>query len=207
MGVWTISTLWGHGPRPTPRAVLSGDRGALAARVGWVGTGGLWQLDVLRKYGRFVLDHGGRRPSGTKPAAGRSGTGCVTLSQTGWNYLLSERPETSGLLHAAADLLGHGRATVVVGGGPPMLCLADVVPCNQPDMDWELSSSYEDPSAEARVIEALALAGAQTRTPQRSSSRPEAVVTLQPLLEFTVAELIERAGIAQEASAVRPVEE
>ncbi|MFF3627047.1 hypothetical protein [Streptomyces sp. NPDC002164] len=148
--------------------MLSGDRGLLAARVGWVGTGGLWQLDVLRKYGRVAPAlESRRRPAGTKPAPARPRTD--TWARPGWNYVLSERPEASALFRAAADLLGPDRGTVADDGHRPVLCLAEAVPCDELDTDWELGSSHRDPRPEARLIEALALAGARTGAPTRSS--------------------------------------
>lgn len=168
MGDWAITTLWGHGPRPAPGSVLAGDSGLLAARVGWVGTGGLWQLDVLRKYGRVapVLEPR-RRPAGRKKVPARPRTD--TWARPGWNYVLPERPEASTLLRAAADLLGPDRAVVTDDGHRPVLCLSEAVPCDELDRDWDLGSSHRDPAPEARLIEALALAGAQTGAPARSS--------------------------------------
>jgi hypothetical protein len=60
--------------------------------VGRVGNSGLWQLEVLQKYGRFVLDPkvrsilvgggpGYRRQASAAPVA------------AGWNYAVSQRAE------------------------------------------------------------------------------------------------------------------
>ncbi|MFE7044622.1 hypothetical protein ACFU9X_35930 [Streptomyces atratus] len=136
-------------------------------RLGQVGDRGLWQMDVLTKWGdgRPRL-RGHSQVLGVLPAAGElvaQGEGPLAA---GFNYLLEwpaaqhgagSRRQPPGLLAAAAELLGADMAATVEIEGHPMLCLSQTVPVPAPAVEWPLERLHRQPASTRALFEALAL--------------------------------------------------
>jgi hypothetical protein len=165
MGDWAITTYWGDNHPPDLPAVWDPDCAARAARVGRLGDTGLWQFDVLQKYGWFTLD-----PDEDPYLFGMAATYNHLSVRTGgpllagWNYLLtrSEEPIPPGLLPTAIELWGEPAVLLDDGGdqrgGRALLCLPEPFRCADSFVTFDLADSQYDPTPEARFIEALALA-------------------------------------------------
>jgi hypothetical protein len=158
---WAITTYWGVGWPPD----LADDRfdvshGVAGVRVGFAGDG-LWQLDVLRRYGAFVLD-----PARVPYLFGAAGcydalwVAAEDVFRPAWNYLVPGDCAAAKMLGAVgAELADVGAVLVGGAGGEPMVCLPDPVIVSRALARFDASGSVDDPGLEARIARALAVAG------------------------------------------------
>ncbi len=166
MGDWAMTTYWGEGSRPRLGPVWFQRWGAEAARVGWVGSAGLWQTEVLMRYGTFPFHRLGHPwLLGVGPDA--SVEQYEAPLRAGWNYVRSDDMADLPLFEAAAGQLDNARA--VHDGVSVLLCLSDMLPCGKEGMvDWDVEHADVGFSSEASTVRALALAGARTWSARRS---------------------------------------
>ncbi|MFF9573392.1 hypothetical protein [Streptomyces sp. NPDC014685] len=162
-------TWWGTHPTPRLPARRHRDQDdCWAVRLGQVGDRGLWQMDILNKWGDGyprLREHS--QVVGVLPAAGELFTQEEGPLVAGFNYLLEwpapqrtagRRRQSPGLLAAAADLLGVGTAAAVETEGHAMLCLSHTVPVPAPMVEWPLDRLHRQPASARALFEALALA-------------------------------------------------